>query len=111
MLSSALEPAQASSVSGRHVYCAGFGYDRNFVVVRESDAKFITQRQEPKLAQVEVAITEEALRGQPLPQDAALTLSAPGHGAVQVSSQLVMQLNAMHAGQVHGERAVTRAPH
>ena len=54
-------------------------------MVRESDYKFITQRQEPKLALLEVAITEEALRGQPLPVNAALTLSAPGHGAVQVS--------------------------
>ena len=43
---------------GRHplsaVLCAGFAYDRHFMVVREADYKFITQRQEPKLALVEV---------------------------------------------------------
>ena len=37
---------------------------------------------------MQVEIAQEAIRGQPLQPGAALTLSAPGHGSVQVRSTM-----------------------
>ncbi|PSC71196.1 PITH domain-containing 1 [Micractinium conductrix] len=65
----------------------GLLFDRNWVIVRESNGKFITQRQQPRLALVEVAIVPDAvLQGADLAAhpDAKLVLRAPGMPELQV---------------------------
>jgi uncharacterized protein YcbX len=53
----------------------GLRHDRRWMIV-DGAGKFVTQREEPRLATVDVTIDEER---------AALVLSASGHGAVQLS--------------------------
>ena len=48
------------------------------MIARESDGKFITQRQVPSMALIEVDIPQEALMCLPLAPGAALILTAPG---------------------------------
>lgn len=64
----------------------GFALDRQWVVC-DSDGKFITQRQQPRLALVETSVTpDEALRtGDAMScPDAVLVMKAPGMPKLQV---------------------------
>lgn len=51
----------------------GFAHDREWLIVRP-DGRFVTQREEPRLALIETALNSEAL-----------TLTAPGMGALHVA--------------------------
>ena len=66
---------------------AGLLFDRNWVIVKESGGRFLTQRQQPKLCLVEQAIVPEPLlQGADLAAcpDAKLVLRAPGMPELQV---------------------------
>ena len=66
---------------------AGLLFDRNWVVVRAATGKFVTQRQRPRLALVEVSITpEQLLQGAEISAcpDAKLVLRAPGMEQLEV---------------------------
>ena len=66
---------------------AGLLFDRNWVVVRAATGKFVTQRQQPRLALVEVSITpERLLQGADIATcpDAMLVLRAPGMQQLEV---------------------------
>ncbi|GMH33985.1 hypothetical protein BSKO_01819 [Bryopsis sp. KO-2023] len=57
----------------------GFAFDRKWVIVREKNSKFQTQRQKPELALIETSLPQQVLDGTgTLTGDAALTLRAPG---------------------------------
>lgn len=71
---------------------SGFRWDRQWVIVRQDNYKFITQRQLPKLALLQTALPKEALAAEAhlqLPPGAALTLSAPGAMATSLEVPLV----------------------
>ena len=53
------------------------------MIVRGSDNKFVTQRQEPRIAFIGVDAPLEALLQQPLSAGAALTLTAPDMDALK----------------------------
>ncbi|KAK9839441.1 hypothetical protein WJX81_002347 [Elliptochloris bilobata] len=75
-----------------------FLYDRHWLVVRESDGHFYTQRQLPRMALVETALPPEALLGEGwgnLGPDAALTLSAHGVEPLQVPLEPAADMPAM----------------
>lgn len=61
---------------------AGLLFDRNWVIVKESGGRFLTQRQFPRLALVEVSIVPHALLEGTADlaacPDAKLVLRAPG---------------------------------
>lgn len=76
---------------GIDVQCAyfegtGLAYDRAWMVVQESNGKFKTQRQKPRLALVKTSITSDALTqtSKSPPADAFLTLSAPDMDDLQI---------------------------
>lgn len=67
---------------------AGLLFDRNWVVVREANGKFLTQRQKPMLALVNVAVVPATLLDGTTDlaacPDAKLVLQAPGMPELQV---------------------------
>ena len=67
---------------------AGFPYDRYWMIVTEAEGRFVTQRQESRLAVIETHMPEAAFIGDlegKTDLTASLTLSAPGVGSIQVS--------------------------
>ena len=66
---------------------AGFPYDRYWMIVTEAEGRFVTQRQDSRLAIIETYLPEAAfvggLEGKTNPT-ASLKLSAPGMGSIQV---------------------------
>ncbi|KAL3146505.1 hypothetical protein ABBQ32_000756 [Trebouxia sp. C0010 RCD-2024] len=65
----------------------GFPYDRCWMIVTEAEGRFVTQRQEPKLAVIEAHMPEAAFVGDGQAEAdsaAALTLAAPGIGSIKV---------------------------
>ena len=62
------------AVDRAEVEAQGLRHDRRWLIVDEA-RKHVTQREEPRLARVDVAIDEEG---------GALVLSAPGHGALHL---------------------------
>lgn len=67
---------------------AGFPYDRYWMIVTEAEGRFVTQRQDPRLAIIETHLPEAAFTGGlegKMDPTAFLTLSAPGVESIQVS--------------------------
>lgn len=61
------------------------------MIVTEAEGRFVTQRQEPKLAVIEAHMPDAAFTGggQAEPDSAAaLTLAAPGMGSIQVTGDV-----------------------
>ena len=54
------------------------------MIARESDGKFITQRQEPRMALIGADLPLDALLCRQLAPGAALTLTAPGKEPLKV---------------------------
>jgi uncharacterized protein YcbX len=73
------------SVSNAFISSTGFQWDRQWVLVNER-GRFITQRQEPKLALVKVSLPPEVLHDSwgPLPKNAFLSFNAPGMQQLKV---------------------------
>lgn len=75
--------------SHRHrIRTVGFPYDRCWMIVTEAEGRFVTQRQEPKLAVIEAHMPEAAFVGDGQAEAdsaAALTLAAPGIGSIKVT--------------------------
>ncbi|KXZ54122.1 hypothetical protein GPECTOR_5g223 [Gonium pectorale] len=64
---------------------AGLAWDREWMIVREDNGKFISQREKSLLALIVPSLPAEALAaGQPLPPDAMLTVNAPGMPPLRV---------------------------
>lgn len=76
---------------------AGFSYDRYWMIVTEAEGRFVTQRQDSRLAIIETHLPEAAfsgdLEGKQNPT-VSLTLSAPGVNSIRVSksSELAAQI-------------------
>lgn len=65
----------------------GFAYDRYWMIVTEAEGRFVTQRQESRLAVIETQLPEAAFLGATEGVEnmaAALTLTAPGMSPIQV---------------------------
>lgn len=77
-----IKSCRAVDVRAAHVTPTGFAFDRQWVVVREADGKFITQRQEPRLALVDVQLPQEALDAEPgnaVPSGLTMRVSTAGN--------------------------------
>eukprot|EP00877_Chromochloris_zofingiensis_P006089 jgi/Chrzof1/1733/Cz10g19010.t1 len=61
-----------------HLDQTGFSFDRQWMIIKDDNNKFVTQRQLAKLCLVTPSLPVEALTGGVLAPDAVLTLSAPG---------------------------------
>ncbi|MEW5309202.1 MAG: hypothetical protein WDW38_001107 [Sanguina aurantia] len=66
---------------------SGLAYDRAWMIVADGTGKFLTQRQRPQLALVEVSIPAEVLLGAGSHPDAVLTINAPGQAVITVPLQ------------------------
>eukprot|EP00250_Pteridium_aquilinum_P011382 c20027_g1_i1 orf=420-1337(-) len=80
-----IKACRGISVDTAFLSSTGFKWDRTWLVVN-SKGRMLTQRVEPRLALVEVHLSEEALNGQwdSLPLDAALSVCAPGMELLRV---------------------------
>jgi uncharacterized protein YcbX len=67
------------ALDSARVAVTGFEHDREWLITRP-DGRFMTQREEPRLALIETALIE-----QPMPADAALRLRIPGGSELHVS--------------------------
>ncbi|KAK9815329.1 hypothetical protein WJX72_001876 [[Myrmecia] bisecta] len=74
-------------VDSADVTRTGLKFDRTWMVVTADSHRFVSQRQKPRMALIEVSLPPEALSESwgPLPPDAALTLRAPGQDPLQVA--------------------------
>ena len=69
---------------------AGFAYDRYWMIVTEAEGRFVTQRQESKLALIQTQLPQTAwTHNENMAPNAAaaLTLSAPDMAPVQVNAK------------------------
>lgn len=80
-----IKACRGISVNSAFLSSTGFKWDRTWVIVN-SKGRMLTQRIEPRLALVEVHLSNEALNGQwdSLPLDSALSVHAPGMEILQV---------------------------
>ena len=92
---------------------AGFPFDRYWMIVTEAEGRFVTQRQESKLALIETELPHDAcLHGSSSHPDpkAALRLSAPDMPPVQVQQfKKLPSMTGQHAAA--GYCSNTRAIH
>jgi uncharacterized protein YcbX len=71
------------AVESARVAATGFEHDREWLITRP-DGRFMTQREEPRLALIETALTETDLLDRQLPGDATLRLRVPGGAELEV---------------------------
>lgn len=77
----------------------GFPFDRFWMIVTESEGRFVTQRQEPKLALIATSLPENVwLSGSqgPFEPGATLTLQAPDMPDIQVWSESASLSKTVH---------------
>ena len=87
-----IKGCRGCKVTSALVETIGFPLDRYWMIVTEVEGRFVTQRQEPKLALIATKLPETVwLEGSESNADAALTMQAPGMPDIKVRLYEIQQ--------------------